>query len=105
MLGEGGLQAAGERAELARVRGASRGPSRGTRGACCLDQVHPSQAGRRHPKQIHNAENTKQILPKGIARSQSQFPHSCVCERFVYSYDQSAYSAAGKYVDPDPGNI
>ncbi len=27
------------------------------------------------------------------------FPHSCVCERFIYSHDQSAYSAAGKYVD------
>jgi hypothetical protein len=24
-----------------------------------------------------------------------QFPHSCVCERFIYSYDRSAYSAAG----------
>jgi hypothetical protein len=22
----------------------------------------------------------------GIARPQSQFPHSCVCERFIYSY-------------------
>jgi hypothetical protein len=39
------------------------------------------------------------ILRKGIARPQSQFPHSCVCERFIYSHDQSAYSAAGKYVD------
>jgi hypothetical protein len=36
---------------------------------------------------------------KGIVRPQSQFPHSCVCERFIYSHDQSAYSAAGKYVD------
>jgi hypothetical protein len=34
---------------------------------------------------------------KGIARPQSPFPHSCVCEQ--YSHDQSAYSAAGKYVD------
>ncbi len=42
---------------------------------------------------------------KGIAWPQSQFPHSCVCERFMYFYDWSAYSAAGKiYVDP-PGNI
>jgi hypothetical protein len=39
------------------------------------------------------------IPRKGIVRPQSQFPHSCVCERFIYSHDQSAYSAAGKYVD------
>ncbi len=31
---------------------------------------------------------------KRIARPQSQFPHSCVCERFIYSQDLSAYSAA-----------
>jgi hypothetical protein len=36
---------------------------------------------------------------KGIAQPQSQFPHSCVCERFIYYQDRSAYSAAGKYVD------
>ncbi len=39
------------------------------------------------------------IPRKGIARPQSQFPHSCVCERFIYSQDLSAYSAAGQYVD------
>jgi hypothetical protein len=39
------------------------------------------------------------IPRKGIARPQSKFPHSCVCERFIYSHHQSAYSAAGKYVD------
>jgi hypothetical protein len=31
-----------------------------------------------------------------IARPQSQFPHSCVCDRFIYSQDRSA---AGKFVD------
>ncbi len=37
---------------------------------------------------------------QGIARPQSQFPHSGVCERFIYSHDRSAYSAAGNtYVD------
>jgi hypothetical protein len=30
---------------------------------------------------------------------QSQFLHSCVCEEFLHSHDQSAYYAAGKYVD------
>jgi hypothetical protein len=39
------------------------------------------------------------IPRKGIARPQFQFPHSCVCEQFIYSQDRSAYSAAGKYVD------
>ncbi len=39
------------------------------------------------------------ILIKGIVRPMSQFPHSCVCERFKYSHDRSAYSAAGKQVD------
>ncbi len=39
------------------------------------------------------------ITRKGMVRPQSQFPHSCVCERFTYSHDRSAYSAAGKYVD------
>ncbi len=34
----------------------------------------------------------------GIARPQSQFSHSCVCERFMYSHDRSAYSAAGNMV-------
>ncbi len=27
----------------------------------------------------------------GIARPQSQFPHLCVCERFMYSQDRSTY--------------
>jgi hypothetical protein len=39
------------------------------------------------------------IPRKGIVRPQSQFPHSCVCERFIYSHAWPAYSAAGKYVD------
>jgi hypothetical protein len=38
------------------------------------------------------------IPRKGISGPQSQFPHSCVCEQFIYSHDWSAYSAAGKYV-------
>jgi hypothetical protein len=50
----------------------------------------------------HCKETIQKILnkfpSKGIVRPQYQFPHSCVCERFIYSYNQSAYSAAGKYV-------
>ncbi len=33
---------------------------------------------------------------KGIAQPQFQFPHSCVCEPFVYSHNRSACSAAEK---------
>ncbi len=36
------------------------------------------------------------IPRKGIARPQSQFLHSCVCERYVYSQDRSTYLAAAK---------
>ncbi len=39
------------------------------------------------------------IPSKGIAGPLSQFPHSCVCELFIYSYNRSAYSALGKYED------
>ncbi len=47
-----------------------------------------------------NTKNLKQIFPeKGTARPQYQFPHSCVCEWFIYSHNQSACSAAGEYVD------
>ena len=35
------------------------------------------------------------IPRQGIVRPQSHFPHSCVCERFIYFHDRSAYSAAG----------
>jgi hypothetical protein len=46
-------------------------------------------------------QNFETNIPrKGITGSQSQFPHSCVCERFIYSHDRSPYSAGGnKYVD------
>jgi hypothetical protein len=33
---------------------------------------------------------------KGIALPQSQFPHSCVCERFIYSQDRSTYCRIGR---------
>jgi hypothetical protein len=40
-------------------------------------------------KCMHSNENP--IYEKGIARPQPQFPHSCVCERFIYSQDRSTY--------------
>ncbi len=38
------------------------------------------------------------IPRKWIARPQSQFPHSCVCEQFIYSHNRPANSAAGNTV-------
>ncbi len=35
------------------------------------------------------------IPRKGISGPQSLFPHSCVCERIIYSHDGSACSAGG----------
>ncbi len=35
----------------------------------------------------------------GIARPQSQFPHSCVCERFIYSQDRSTHFPAADQAD------
>ncbi len=29
----------------------------------------------------------------------SQFPHSCICDRFIYAHDWSAYFAAAKLTD------
>jgi hypothetical protein len=31
--------------------------------------------------------------------SPSSYTHICICERFIYFQDRSAYSAAGKYED------
>jgi hypothetical protein len=36
------------------------------------------------------------IPRNGIAWPRSQFLHSCICERFIYSQDRSAYLAAAK---------
>jgi hypothetical protein len=47
-------------------------------------------------KKRHNTENSKQIFPeKELCGFSPQFPHSCVCERFIYFQDRSACSAAG----------
>ncbi len=57
-----------------------------------------------YPIYLHCKDKTEKIGNKysqkrNCVASQSQFPHSCVCERFIYSHHRSAYSAAGKYVD------
>ncbi len=53
----------------------------------------------KHWKNTYRKFEEKNIPRKEIARPQCQFPHSCVCERFILTHDRSAYSAAGKYVD------
>jgi hypothetical protein len=47
--------------------------------------------------QRKNTEFSKQIFPEKEYGSQSQFLHSCACERFIYFHDRSAY--------PDGGNM
>jgi hypothetical protein len=44
------------------------------------------------------------IPRKGISGSQSQFPHSCVCELIIYFHDGSHFSAGGN-MQTDPGNL
>jgi hypothetical protein len=49
---------------------------------------------RRKPRSSKNALQRKSHLCipfLGIAGPQSQFPHSCVCKRFLYSQDRSTY--------------
>jgi hypothetical protein len=55
-----------------------------------------------HTEKTQYQKNFETNIPrKGSARPpQSQFPHSCVYERFyIPTISLSAYSSAGKYVD------
>ncbi len=52
---------------------------------------------------LHCNENPIYVFLLGIARPQSQFPYSCVCERFIYSQDRSTYFPAAEQTD-DHGN-
>ncbi len=46
---------------------------------------------------VHCMEKSQLCIPfLGIARPHSRFPHSCVCERFIYSQDWSTYLAIAK---------
>jgi hypothetical protein len=51
--------------------------------------------------QWHSSENSKQIFPEKELRGLLSRNFHFVCEWFIYSHDQSAYSAMW----PDPGNI
>jgi hypothetical protein len=55
--------------------------------------------------QRHNTENFKQIYSgKGIARPQSQFPHSFVCEQFIYISTVDLPILLQENMWTDPGN-
>jgi hypothetical protein len=64
-----------------------------------------SSSFRRYVPWLHCKDTILKIFEtniprKGITRPQSQFPHSCVCDRFIYSHDRSAYLfCCRKYVD------
>jgi hypothetical protein len=52
-------------------------------------------SGRNTAKTLYRKFETN-IPRKGTVQPQSQFLLSCFCERFIYSHDRSAYSAARK---------
>jgi hypothetical protein len=66
-------------------------------GGCCQITWRPSLLP--HTAKTQYRKFKTNIPKKGIAQRQFQFPHSWVCEQFIYSHHRSAYSAAGKYVD------
>ncbi len=73
----------------------------------CFENCHHVSNNQSHP--LHTAKTKcrkfETIIPrKGILGPQSQFPHSCVCERIIYYHDGSAFSAGGN-MWTDPGNI
>ncbi len=59
----------------------------------CLSQVYAIPEMKLHGLVISKTE---------LYCSLSQFPHSYICEHFIYSQDRSAYFTAARYA---PGNI
>jgi hypothetical protein len=57
------------------------------------------ESSQKSTEKTHYWKFETNIPRKGTVRPQSQFLHSCFCERFIYSHHRSVYSAAGKYVD------
>ncbi len=64
---------------------------------CHHQHIHPPLALQR--TKILNIWNKYSHKRNWAATVPISTIHSCVCEGFIYSQDQSAYSAAGKYVD------
>ncbi len=58
-----------------------------------------------YSKQAHCNETHLCILRKGMARPQSQFAHSCVSERFMYSWNRSTYFPKAEQTDRSWENI
>jgi hypothetical protein len=61
---------------------------------CLCQMLHGCEKFEGKKEEVNNALQRKSHLCipfLGIARPQSQFPHSCVCERFIYSQDRSTY--------------
>ncbi len=53
----------------------------------------------------HCTENPDLCIPRNeTALPRSQFLHSCICERFIYSRDRSAYLAEAKISTEKLGN-
>jgi hypothetical protein len=63
-----------------------------------LVENHPILRNRKRRRTLYRKSNSC-IPTKGMVRPQSQFIHSCVCERIIYSHDLSAYLAAAKQTD------
>ncbi len=61
-----------------------------------------STALQRQIPKFRNKQSQKRN--KGISGSQSQFPPSCVCERFIYSHNRPGYSAGGN-MQTDPRSL
>ncbi len=62
------------------------------------------QHGGHRVHRVHRTCCTARKIPfmysfLGIARPQSQFPHSCVCERFIYSQNRSTYFPAAELAE------
>ncbi len=67
--------------------------------------VSPGKETDYHTAKTQKCRKFETNIPrKGISRSQSQFPHSCVCERIIYFRDGSDFSAGGN-MWTDAGNI
>ncbi len=68
--------------------------------------IHVSVSDFYIPRIVHTLQRKSHLcIPSlGIARPQPQFPHSCVCERFIYSQDRSTYFLQQNR-ETDGGNI
>ncbi len=49
---------------------------------------------------LHTTNKIRFMYPGNeTARPHSQFPHLCICERFIFSHDRSTYFAPAKLAD------